>query len=315
MLGKFLDPKNDVAFKKIFGTEKNKDILIHFLNDIIEFEEGVHIQKVTFLKTVQDPEIRIKKVSIVDILCEDEKGNRYIVEMQVAKEKGFEKRAQYYAAKAYASQMNEGGKFHNLKAVIFVAIADFSIFEGKKGYKSDHVILDRKSLENDLKDFSFTFLELPKFEKGIDELSNTTEMWFYFFKHAENTSDEDLQKLAEHEHIITRAYEELDRYSWNEEELLTYDQAEKYEAIYRASLEQKFDEGEKIGIEKGEKMGVEKGEKIGIEKGKMEGEKMGIEKGKKVALLKVAKNLLKQGLNIQEIQKVTGLSKKDIESL
>ncbi len=175
MFGKFLDPKNDFAFKRIFGTEKNKDILIHFLNDIIEFEEGVHIQDVTFLKPIQDPEIRAKKTSVVDILCEDDKGNRYVVEMQVAKEKGFEKRAQYYASKAYISQMNKNGKFHALKGVIFVAITDFIMFPRKKDYKSDHIILDKKSYENDLKDFSFTFLELPKFHKKIDELSNTTE--------------------------------------------------------------------------------------------------------------------------------------------
>jgi predicted transposase/invertase (TIGR01784 family) len=355
VFGKFLDPKNDVAFKKIFGTEKNKDILIHFLNDMIEFGEEVHIQDVTFLKTVQDPEIRAKKTSIVDILCKDERGNRYIVEMQVAKEKGFEKRAQYYASKAYASQMNKNEEFHTLKAVIFVAIADFIMFPKKKSYKSDHVILDIKSHENDLKDFSFTFLELPKFNKSIDELSNTTEMWFYFFKHAEETSEEDLQKLAEYEHIITKAYEELNRFSWNEAELLTYDQEEKYEATYRASLEQKFDEGERIGIEKGiekgkaegekigiekgiekgkaegEKIGIEKGiekgkaegEKIGIEKGiekgKAEGERIGIEKGKAegetAALLKIAKNLLNEGLKVQDIQKVTGLSEKEIASL
>ena len=107
MLSKFLDPKNDVAFKKIFGTEKNKDILIHFLNDMITFKEGAHIKDVTFLKTVQDPETAAKKTSIVDILCVDEKGNHYIVEMQVAKEKGFEKRAQLYASKAWSMKLTQ----------------------------------------------------------------------------------------------------------------------------------------------------------------------------------------------------------------
>src|ERR1700730_15344369 len=109
MLSKFLDPKNDVAFKRVFGSEKNKDILIHFLNDMITFKEKGRISDVTFLKTVQDPDTAVLKTSIVDILCRDDKGNQYIVEMQVAKEKGFEKRAQYYASKAYISQTNVGG--------------------------------------------------------------------------------------------------------------------------------------------------------------------------------------------------------------
>ena len=145
MFSKFLDPKNDVAFKKIFGTDKNKDILIHFLNDMITFKGQSSIVEVTFLKTTQDPETAAKKTSIVDILCKDEKGNTYIVEMQVAKEKGFEKRAQYYASKAYIAQADVGGEYHALKEIIFLAISNFIMFPNKSGFKSDHVILDKES--------------------------------------------------------------------------------------------------------------------------------------------------------------------------
>ena len=107
--------------------------MIHFLNDVVDFKCGHRIEDVTFLKTVQDPEIAAKKTSIVDVLCKDELGHQYIVEMQVAKERGFEKRAQYYAAKAYSSQMFKTGKYQDLKEVIFVAIADFVMFEDKNG--------------------------------------------------------------------------------------------------------------------------------------------------------------------------------------
>src|SRR4029077_5060315 len=182
MLGKFLDPKNDIAFKKIFGTEKNKDILIHFLNDVVTFKEHGYMVEGSFMKTTQDPETAAKKTSIVDILCKDQNGNIYIVEMQVAKEKGFEKRAQYYASKAYVSQANSGGEYHDLKEIIFLAISDFIMFPNKKEYKSDHVILDKESHENDLKDFSFTFIELPKFDRDINHLKNMTDKWSYFFK-------------------------------------------------------------------------------------------------------------------------------------
>ena len=289
MLGKFLDPKNDIAFRKIFGTEKNKDILIHFLNDVVKFDKGACIKDVTFLKTIQDPEIKAKKTSIVDILCTDQRGNRYIVEMQIAKEKGFAKRAQYYASKAYSSQLNIAGQYHTLKAVIFLAIADFVMFPKKVDFQSDHVILDTKSYENDLKDFSFTFLELPKFTKTIDELSNTVDMWCYFFKYAEETSQEDLHKLIEQEEIIGRAYEELDRYSWSEAELHDYDQAEKYAGTYLASLEQKFDEG------------------------KIEGKLEGKIEGKLEGKVETAKALLKQGVAISIIQAATGLSEEEIK--
>ena len=90
-VSKFLDPKNDVAFKKIFGSEKNKDILIHFINDIMGFTGGDQIQDVTFLSAIQDPEIAYKKQSIVDVLCKSENGTKIIVEMQVSPSKGFKK--------------------------------------------------------------------------------------------------------------------------------------------------------------------------------------------------------------------------------
>jgi predicted transposase/invertase (TIGR01784 family) len=106
MLTKLLDPKNDVAFQKIFGSEQHKSVLIHFINDILEFKGDKKIEQVEFLKTIQDPDIAIKKQSVVDVLCKDLRGTQYIIEMQVAKTRGFEQRAQYYAAKAYGRQAN-----------------------------------------------------------------------------------------------------------------------------------------------------------------------------------------------------------------
>ena len=291
MFSKYLDPKNDVAFKKIFGTEKNKEILIHFLNDMITFKENDPIVSVTFLKTAQDPETAAKKTSIVDILCQDEKGNYYIVEMQVAREKGFEKRAQYYASKSYISQANNGGAYHDLKEVIFLAIADFIMFPQKSAYKSDHVILDKKSHENDLKDFSFTFVELPKFNKDIDHLSNMTEKWAYFFKHAESTSLEDTLKLIGNDEIMEKAYKQLDRVSWNDTELLTYDQAEKYEGAYRASMEQKFDEG------------------------RIEGRIEGLVEGQIKEKTKIARKMIEEKIEISVISAVCGLSITEIKAL
>ena len=249
MLTKFLDPKNDMAFKKIFGTEKNKDILIHFLNDILEFKEKLPIIDVQFLKPVQDPAIASRKTSIVDVQCVDELGNIYIVEMQVSKDKSFIKRAQYYAAKAYGSQLKIGEKFDNLKEVIFLAIADFIMFPDKAGYKSEHVILDKHSFEHDLKDFSFTFLELEKFNKPVGQLYTMIDKWAYFFKHARETSIEDLPNIIGQDMIIQRAYEELICFNWNEEELNTYEAVIKNQMDYEAGLDQKYDEGIAKGIE------------------------------------------------------------------
>lgn len=283
MISKFLDPKNDIAFRRIFGSERNKDILIHFINDILVFKDKSPIVEVTFLKTIQDPEIAIKKTSIVDVLCEDEYKNQYIVEMQVAKELGFEKRAQYYAAKAYANQANVGGKYENLKEIVFIAISDFIMFPNKKGFKSDHVILDRNSHEHDLKDFSFTFLELPKFKKTIKDLNSITDKWMYFFKGTDETSPEDLAKIIGSDAIMERAYHELDRYYWNEEELRTYEQTQKYEWGYHASIRQAINDGEQIGIAKTKKEALEEKKEI-------------------------ARKMLEEGIKPETVKKLTGLS-------
>jgi predicted transposase/invertase (TIGR01784 family) len=254
-ISKFLDPKNDVAFKKVFGSEKHKDILIHFINDILELQGNNQIEEVEYLSPMQDPEISSKKQSIVDVLCKDKNGVQIIVEMQVAPTKGFEKRAQYYAAKAYSRQLNSGqeadGKYQNLKEVIFIAIADCIIFPDKAAYKSDHVILDKKNYEHDLQDFSFTFIELPKFKKDkIEELSSIVEKWCYFFKNAAKTSEEDLKRLIGSDLVIEQAYDALSQFNWSEKELVAYDQEIKRIRDNIAALDYQYDKGIEKGIEK-----------------------------------------------------------------
>lgn len=258
-ISKFLDPKNDFAFKKVFGTERNKDILMHFINDILEFKDSRQIQKVTFLKPAQDPEVAAKKQSIVDVLCEDENGKQYIIEMQVARVKGFEKRAQYYAAKAYVNQLNQSEQYGNLKEIIFLAITDFVMFPDKPGYKSDHVILDRESYSQDLKDFSFTFLELPKFNKEIGELSNMVEKWTYFFKHADETTEEALDQIVGQDQVLEKAYAELNKLTWTENQLKLYEQELKSERDFIAMM----DGAEEKGIQKGVQQGIQQGIQLG----------------------------------------------------
>jgi predicted transposase/invertase (TIGR01784 family) len=283
MLSKFLDPKNDMAFKKIFGTEKNQEILIHFLNDMLVFKAGKPIIKVTFLKTVQDPEIAAKKTSIVDIMCTDEVGNQYIVEMQVAEGKDFVKRAQYYAAKAYSSQLNVGVRYNNLKEIIFLAITNFVMFPDKQEFKSDHVILDKATNEHDLKDFSFTFLELAKFKKTKEELTSIIDRWSYFFKNAQETSEKDLQQIIGQDSIIQKAYEELNKFSWSEEELLSYEAVIKREMDHQAILEKQYDDA------------LAKGLAEGLAEGKAEGK------------MEIIISMLKEGINIELISKITNI--------
>ncbi|WP_353279109.1 Rpn family recombination-promoting nuclease/putative transposase [Wolbachia endosymbiont (group A) of Cydia amplana] len=311
-LSKFLDPKNDISFRRIFGTEKNKDILIHFLNDILGFTDKSAIKDIEFLSTIQDPDIAAKKQSIVDVLCRDEDGVQVIVEMQVAKTKGFEKRAQYYAAKAYSRQADKGDQYQDLKEIIFIAIADCILFPDKSEYKSKHTIRDEDANEHDLKDFYFIFIELPKFPKTKeDQLSNIVEKWIYFFKYADETSEEELEKIIGSDVIIKKAYEELNRFNWSEKEFIAYEQEIKRILDEQAVLAQKLDDatekGILIGHQKGREEGKEEGIKIGAERGREEGEKQ--------AKITVAKNLLKAGVSVDIIAQTTGLTANEIKDL
>ncbi|GFR07232.1 uncharacterized protein TNCT_55431 [Trichonephila clavata] len=283
-LSKFLDPKNDISFKRIFGTEKNKDILIHFLNDILGFTGKSAIQDIEFLSTIQDPDIAAKKQSIVDVLCRDSTGAQYICEMQVAKTKGFEKRAQYYAAKAYSRQADKGDQYQDLKEIIFIAIADCVLFPNKSEYKSKHTIRDEDTNEHNLKDFYFIFIELPKFSKTKeDQLSNIVEKWIYFFKYADETGEEELEKIIGSDLIIKKAYEELNRFNWSEKEFISYEQEIKRILDEQAVLAQKLDDA--------------------------------TEKGRQEERIEVAKNLLKAGVSIDIIAQTTGLTVNEVKDL
>ncbi|WP_264685595.1 MULTISPECIES: Rpn family recombination-promoting nuclease/putative transposase [unclassified Wolbachia] len=299
-LSKFLDPKNDISFKRIFGTEKNKDILIHFLNDILGFAGKNAIQDIEFLSTIQDPDIASKKQSIVDVLCRDENGLQVIVEMQVAKTKGFEKRAQYYAAKAYSRQADKGDQYHDLKEIIFIAIADCILFPDKSEYKSKHTIRDEDTNEHDLKDFYFIFIELPKFPKTKeDQLSSIVEKWVYFFRYADETSEEELERIIGSDLIIKRAYEELNRFNWSEKEFIAYEQEIKRIRDEQAVLAQKLDDAKHEGRQEGRQEGIQ----------------IGHEKGRKEREIEVAKNLLKAGVSVNLIAESTGLSIDETEQL
>ncbi|UZE38190.1 Rpn family recombination-promoting nuclease/putative transposase [Wolbachia endosymbiont of Drosophila pseudotakahashii] len=311
-MGKYLSPLNSYSFKRIFGTEKNKDILIHFLNDILGFTGKNEIKDIEFLSTIQDPDIAAKKQSIVDVLCRDSTGAQYICEMQVAKTKGFEKRAQYYAAKAYSRQADKGDQYHNLKEIIFIAIADCVLFPNKSEYKSKHTIRDEDTNEHDLKDFYFIFIELPKFPNNKeDQLENIVEKWVYFFRYADETSEEELEKIIGSDVIIKKAYEELNRFNWSEKEFIAYEQEIKRILDEQAVLAQKLDDAREEGKEEGREEGI----LIGHEKGREEGIQIGEEKGEKQAKIAVAKNSLKAGVSIDVIAEITGLSIDEIQKL
>ncbi len=245
MISKYLDPTNDYAFKKIFGEEKHKRIPIAFLNAVFGLKGKNRIIDLEFLNPVQLPEISARKESIVDLFVRDQSGSKYIVEMQASKIRGFEKRALFYAAKTYCTHFNSGEAYHNLKKVVFLAITSYVMFPDKSSYKSDHVILDNVTYQNDLKDFSFTFVELPKFTKEVHQLESLEEKWYYFLKHANESNEVD--KLMESPEI-REAYEVIERSSWTEQEFMEYERAAMAIADAKGALSAAKEDGIKEGF-------------------------------------------------------------------
>ena len=218
---KFVDVTNDVAFRKIFGNDNRKEVLISFLNAVLLLENDNQIMSVEILNPYQLPSIRGGKVTIVDIKAKDQHQKSYIVEMQVAPIDGFDKRVLYYASNSYSSQIERGDAYKNLNPTFFIGILNFEITKNPY-YLSRHKIVDIDTGENIIKDIEFNFIELPKFNKAENDLKTIIDQWIYFIKNAENLNIIPQNVI---DAGLQNAYEDADKHSWSKEELEEYDYA------------------------------------------------------------------------------------------
>ncbi len=236
---KFVNPKNDVAFKKIFGDEQHTIILISLLNAILKLEGERQIQTIELLNPYQAPQIDMLKETVLDIRATDQRGITFIVEMQVENLEGLLKRFVFYAAKAYSSQIEKGEEYPRLNQVILIGILDFNSFEGD-AYLTRHLILNTETLKQEIKDLEFTFIELPKFTKTEEELESVLDKWIYFIKHAYTL---DAIPPNVDEAPLQAAYERANKFSWSREELEIYDYWSMKAQDARGSIEYAYKEG------------------------------------------------------------------------
>ncbi|HRI60040.1 MAG TPA: Rpn family recombination-promoting nuclease/putative transposase [Saprospiraceae bacterium] len=240
----FVDIKNDIAFRKIFGNENKKIILISFLNAVMKLEGADRLADVEIINPYQLPIIKNLKASIIDVRAKDQRGNTYIIEMQVAEPDGLDKRLLYYASKDYSQQIESGEHYPKLRPVIFIGIFDFPFTQGAK-YLSQHAVCDVENGERVIKDMDFYFIELPKFKKTLSVINTITEKWIYFIKEAEN-----LDVIPENidDEGLKEAYKDANKHSWTKDELDAYDYAAMREQDERGKIEL----AEKRGEEKKE---------------------------------------------------------------
>ncbi|MBF0592935.1 MAG: Rpn family recombination-promoting nuclease/putative transposase [Nitrospirae bacterium] len=264
---RFVDVKSDIAFKRVFGNENKKEILISFLNAVLGLSGDREIGDLEILNPYQVPKIEGLKDTILDIRAVDKRGVTFIVEIQVQKKKGFEKRVLYYTSKAYVGQLEKGEDYPKLNSVIYIGIVDFEIFKGDN-YLTRHLILNTETLNHELRDFEFNFIELPKFTKGQDEIESIIEKWVHFIKNA--YSLEMVPKCADFVEI-KEAYEIANEITWSKKELEVYEYWQIRLQDERGALENSFDEGKLEGKREGR---IE-----GRIEGLIEGERKGLIKG------------------------------------
>jgi predicted transposase/invertase (TIGR01784 family) len=190
----FADPKTDFVFKRIFGAEARKPLLVALLNHLLELEGERRILDVQHLSGDQHVDVPELKLSIVDVKCTDATGRRFVVEMQVLKVEGFEKRVVYNASKAYVMQLHNADEYPVLCDVVGVTICNFNLWperDDRGRFKvpmlSRWRMQEQHSGERGLSQVQYAFLELPKYAAG-DAPQTLIDRWAYFFREATNLS-------------------------------------------------------------------------------------------------------------------------------
>lgn len=278
-MGRFINPFTDVGFKRIFGQEINKDLLIDFLNDLLVGEK--HIEDIHFIDkellgdTVED------RSCIYDVYCTTDSGEQFIVEMQNRSQQNFRERALFYLSQAITRQGQKGVRWKfDLKAVYGVFFMNFRLEDSPRKLRTDIILSDRETHEAFSDKLRFIFLELPSFNKEEEECETDFERWIYVLKNMET-----LQRLPfkAKKSVFKRLEEIVDIAALSKEDREKYDESIK---VYRDNLVT-----EAAALEKG----------IGI--------------GERKERYKNARNLKALGISPEIIAKGLGLSLDEIASL
>ena len=249
----FADPKTDFIFKRIFGSESHKHLLIGLLNTLLELEEGELIVDLSYLGSEQRVPLPEMKLSIVDVKCIDQRDVRYVVEMQLFNVQGFEERVIYNASKAYTLQLRTSEDYHRLRGVVGVTICDFELWPEPPEKDGPPVpMLSRWRMQEQhtgargLPQVQYVFLELPKYPAD-NKPETLVEKWALFFRDAENF---DVIPPELDEEPFREAFEIVRMAQLSEEDFEAYEQSKMAEQDARGALGLARKEGEALGEER-----------------------------------------------------------------
>lgn len=273
---KYLDPKADLTFKKIFAG--HPDLLISLLNALLPLKRNQQIKSIEYLPTELVPVDPLHKDTIVDVRCTDVEGRQFVVEMQMAWTDAFKQRVLFNASKAYVSQAEMGCKYEDLQPVYSLNLVNEIFEKDMKEYKHNYHIVHDKRTKKVIEGLCFTFIELPKFHPHTMKEKRMTVLWLRFLTEINDKTQEVPAELLESPEI-SKALEEVKISAFTAEELRAYD---------------KF------------------WDRVSSEKTLMEGR---YDEGKQDKALEIAQNLKSAGMDVDTICKMTGLSKEEIEEL
>ncbi|MEQ9234463.1 Rpn family recombination-promoting nuclease/putative transposase [Coleofasciculus sp. E2-BRE-01] len=265
---RFISPKTDFAFKKIFGSNDSKDILISFLNALI-YDANPVIQDLEIIDPYNPRDVVDLKDSYLDVKALLDNGSTVLIEMQVLNVACFEKRVIYNLTKTYANQLKYGEGYSYLKPAIALTITDFLMFNQTQrfltrfGLKETQELFDYPDPEIEL-----IFVELPKFTKTLDELDSLTDKWIYFIKEAPSLEviPPTFSQLPE----LDKAMNIANQANLSVEELEKLRKQEMFLEDQRGFIIQAEQDGLAKGLERGLERGLEQGLEQGLERGRRE---------------------------------------------
>ena len=307
-MARYLDPKNDLTFKRIFGEHPH--LLINFLNAIMPFEKGRYIEEIQYLPTELVPENPSKKDSIVDVRCKDNYQRQFIIEMQVFWQEAFYNRIIFNAGKAYVKQLDKKEDYNLLQPVYTLAILNENFDHKTENFYHYFQIVNRENTEEVIPGLEFVLVELPKFCPQSWEHRKLAALWLRFLSEVDENMKSLPSELQENE-FIRQAAELCEESAFTPEQLAVYDRYWDSVRIEKTIRNASLREGEEIGIEigmkKGEEIGIKKGEVIGLEKGESIGE---IKKTKKVVI-----NSHHNGISVDMIATITNLTVEQVKEI
>ena len=285
---RYLDPKADLTFKKIFG--RHPDLLISLLNALLPLADDEQIQSVEYLPTELVPELYEHKNSIVDVLCRDIRGRQFCVEMQMEWTLSFKQRVLFNASKLYVSQAQKAEHYSALKPVYSLNLVNDYIDRDDPLFIHNYRIVHDRHSDNIIKGLHFTFIELPKFSPQTMLEKRMAVLWLRFLTEITGTTKEVPAELLDNPQI-NKALEEVEISAFTEEELRAYD---KFWDSVRTEKSMLYDSRQK-GIEEG------------VEKGRAE--------GRAEERLATAKRLLDMGLSAEQAAQGSDLPLNEVMKL